>query len=67
MIYGALLWMADKLQSEQGEQARRLWTAKGKQALKMTEAAPQALSSRSEPAPPSREEAAIVPSQENKG
>jgi hypothetical protein len=22
MIYGALLWMADKLQSDQGEQAR---------------------------------------------
>jgi len=31
MIYGALLWMADKLQSDQGEQARALWTAKGKQ------------------------------------
>ncbi len=31
MIYGALLWMADKLQSDQGEHARALWTAKGKQ------------------------------------
>ncbi len=33
MIYGALLWMADKLQSVQGEQARALWIAKGKQAF----------------------------------
>jgi hypothetical protein len=32
-VYGALLWMADKLQSDQGEQARALWTAKGKQAF----------------------------------
>lgn len=33
IIYGALLWMADKLQSEQGEHARALWIAKGKQAF----------------------------------
>jgi hypothetical protein len=33
MIYGALLWMADKLKSEQGEHARTLWTEKGKQAF----------------------------------
>jgi hypothetical protein len=32
-IFGALLWMADKLQSDQGEQARMLWAAKGKQAF----------------------------------
>ncbi|WP_413992445.1 conjugal transfer protein TraD [Labrys okinawensis] len=32
-IYGALLWMADKLRSDQGERARELWTAKGKQAF----------------------------------
>ncbi len=35
-ILGALLWMADKLQSEQGEQgeqARELWAAKGKRAF----------------------------------
>jgi conjugative transfer protein TraD len=32
-ILGALLWMADKLQSDQGEQARSLWAAKGKQAF----------------------------------
>jgi len=31
MIYGALLWMADKLQSDQGEHARALCAAKGKQ------------------------------------
>jgi hypothetical protein len=33
IIYGALLWMADKLQSDQGENARSLWAAKGKQAF----------------------------------
>ncbi len=33
MIYGALLWMADKLHSDQSEHARALWTAKGKQAF----------------------------------
>ena len=33
VILGALLWMADKLQSNQGEQARALWAAKGKQAF----------------------------------
>jgi hypothetical protein len=32
-IYGALLWMADKLKSDQGDRARALWAAKGKQAL----------------------------------
>lgn len=32
-VYGALLWMADKLQSDQGEYARALWTVKGKQAF----------------------------------
>jgi hypothetical protein len=33
MIYGALLWMADKLQSDQGERACKLWSARGKQAF----------------------------------
>ncbi|MBV9458804.1 MAG: conjugal transfer protein TraD [Bradyrhizobium sp.] len=33
IILGALLWMADKLQSDQSERARELWAAKGKQAL----------------------------------
>ena len=32
-IYGALLWMADKLQSEQGHHARQVWTEKGKGAF----------------------------------
>jgi hypothetical protein len=32
-ILGALLWMADKFQSDQGERARALWAAKGKQAF----------------------------------
>ena len=33
IILGALLWIADKLQSDQGEQAGKLWAAKGKQAF----------------------------------
>jgi hypothetical protein len=32
-IFGALLWIADKLQSDQRERARVLWAAKGKQAF----------------------------------
>jgi hypothetical protein len=32
-ILGALLWIADKLRSEQGQQARNLWAAKGKKAF----------------------------------
>ena len=32
-IFGALLWMADKLKSDQGERARALWAAKGKEAF----------------------------------
>ena len=38
-ILGALLWMADKLQSDQGEHARKLWAAKGKQTFKADPAA----------------------------
>ena len=33
VILGALLWMANKLQGDQGEQARALWAAKGKEAF----------------------------------
>jgi len=29
-IYGALVWMADKLNSEQREHARELWAVKGR-------------------------------------
>ena len=32
-IYGAMLWIAAKLQSYEGEHARDLWAAKGKQAF----------------------------------
>ncbi len=32
-ILGALIWMAEKLNSEDGERARELWTEKGKEAL----------------------------------
>ena len=34
-IFGALLWIADKLRSDQSERARALWAAKGKQAFDM--------------------------------
>ncbi|MEO8321209.1 MAG: conjugal transfer protein TraD [Bradyrhizobium sp.] len=40
-ILGALLWIADKLQSDQGEQARALWVAKGKQAFEADQATGQ--------------------------
>jgi len=33
IILGALLWMADKLQSDQSERARNLWATKGKEAF----------------------------------
>ena len=33
MIYGAMLWMADKLNSEDGDHARKLWAGKGKEAF----------------------------------
>ncbi len=33
LIYGALLWMADKLESEQGDHAREVWAEKGKGAF----------------------------------
>ncbi|MCA0050213.1 conjugal transfer protein TraD [Mesorhizobium sp. B283B1A] len=32
-IYGAMLWITAKLQSLEGEHARSLWAAKGKQAF----------------------------------
>lgn len=31
VIYGALLWVANKLRSEESERARGLWKAKGTQ------------------------------------
>ena len=36
IILGALLWTADKLQSEGGERARALWVAKGRQAFELS-------------------------------
>ena len=33
MIYGALLWIAEKLKSEDSERARELWAGKGKEAF----------------------------------
>lgn len=35
MIYGALLWMAAKLQSEDAKRARALWAGKGKEAFEL--------------------------------
>ncbi len=35
IIFGAMLWMADKLQSDQAERARTLWTKRGKQAFEI--------------------------------
>jgi hypothetical protein len=37
-IFGALLWMADKLQSDQGKRARVLWAAKGMEAFAVEQA-----------------------------
>jgi len=34
-IFGALLWMANKLQSEDGDHARALWSVKGKRAFEI--------------------------------
>lgn len=33
VIYGGLLWVADKLRGGESERARSLWTAKGTQAF----------------------------------
>ena len=33
LIYGAMIWMADKLKSEDGEHARDVWTKLGKMAF----------------------------------
>jgi len=33
MIYSAMIWMAEKLKSDHGERARKLWAGKGKAAF----------------------------------
>jgi hypothetical protein len=33
MIFGAMIWMAEKLESEQGDHAREVWIEKGKAAF----------------------------------
>ena len=35
MIYGAMIWIAEKLNSEDGEHARGVWTKLGKMAFEM--------------------------------
>lgn len=39
MIYGALIWVAEKLNSEDGERARELWAGKGKELFEVERAA----------------------------
>ncbi len=39
-IYGALLWVADKLRSDEREKALVLWAAKGKQAFETERTSP---------------------------
>ncbi|WP_323718414.1 conjugal transfer protein TraD [Paracoccus aminovorans] len=39
MIYGAMIWIADKLNSEDGEHARSVWTKLGKMAFEAERAA----------------------------
>jgi hypothetical protein len=38
MLYGAFLWMADKLRSDQGDHAAALWRRRGKRAFNMAQA-----------------------------
>ncbi|WP_375565813.1 conjugal transfer protein TraD [Oceaniradius stylonematis] len=38
MIYGALLWMANKLRGEGGTHAREVWAEKGKRAFEKDQA-----------------------------
>jgi hypothetical protein len=33
VIFGAMLWIADKLKSDQGEHAQALWAGKGREAF----------------------------------
>ena len=39
MIFGAMIWMAEKLKSEGGEHARDTWTKLGKMAFEMERSA----------------------------
>ncbi|WP_315706361.1 MULTISPECIES: conjugal transfer protein TraD [unclassified Bradyrhizobium] len=48
-ILGALLWMAEKLQSDQSEYARELWTAKGTQVFETERAMGTPTNSRKAP------------------
>lgn len=49
IIFGALLWMADKLRGDQREQARALWAARGKEAFAAERATDAATSSQKTP------------------
>ena len=49
IIYGALLWMADKLQSDEREKALALWTAKGKQAFEAERASTNLTAAQDQP------------------
>ena len=39
IILGALIWVADKLKSEDGERARQLWAGKGKEVFEVEHSA----------------------------
>lgn len=45
MIYGAMLWMAEKLNSDDAERARELWAGKGKEAFKAEQKRPNVITS----------------------
>ena len=38
LIFGALLWVADRLEGEKGEQARKVWRSWGQTAFEMEDA-----------------------------
>jgi hypothetical protein len=49
MIYGALLWMADKLKSDERDKVSELWAAKGKQAFEAERASTNLTAAQDQP------------------
>jgi Conjugal transfer protein TraD len=49
VIFGALLWMADKLQSDEREKALALWAAKGKLAFEAERASTNLTAAQDQP------------------
>lgn len=48
-LFGALLWMADKLQSDEREKASALWAAKGKQGFEAERASTNLIAAQDQP------------------